>query len=59
MYKYLPLILLLTACIETVEIPVQINPFVCTNGWQYDLDGNAIVDNTGAQKTCAESVEQN
>ena len=51
MYKYLPL-LLLTGCIETIEVPVKVNPFACVDGWQYTLKGEPIVDEQGNQLVC-------
>ena len=51
-YKYLPIVLLLTSCIETVEVPVQINPYACVDGWQWTLEGSPIVDEQGNQLTC-------
>jgi len=45
-------ILLLTGCVETVEVPVQLNPFVCFDGFQWDLNGSEIVNENGEQLTC-------
>lgn len=58
MYKYLPIILLLTACIpeiEPVQLPVQITFYTCSSdGFQYTLDvpPEPIVDEFGNQLTC-------
>jgi len=51
MYKYLPIILL-TGCIETIEIPAQVNAYVCDEGWQWTLQGEPILDEKGRQLTC-------
>jgi len=58
MYKYLPIIILLTGCIpeiEPIEIPVQINLYVCSSdGFQYTFDNppQPIIDEQGNQLTC-------
>jgi len=51
MYKYILILMLsLTGCDQVID--VQINPYACVNGFKYDLEGNPIVDNVGAQETC-------
>lgn len=51
--KYLILIFALTGCqLEPIYAPVQFDPIVCSGGWQYDLNGNEIVDDTGAMRSC-------
>jgi len=54
MHKYLPIILLLQSCmeIETVQMPLQVNPYVCSDGWQYTLQGEPIIDEFGNQLMC-------
>lgn len=47
-------IFVLEACIEVEEIaiPVQISPFICKDGWKYDLQNEIIVDEFGAAIPC-------
>lgn len=56
MKKLLVIILLgfsLTGCkTGTVEMPVEIHPYVCVDGWQYDMLSHPIMDDFGAQLTC-------
>ena len=57
--KYLPIILLLTGClpeIEPIAIPVQITPYVCVDGYQWSLQSEPIVNEFGAQLTCANNA---
>jgi hypothetical protein len=57
MYKYvLILTLSLPGCYE--EIDVQINPYICINDYQWDLEGSAIVNDFGAQKTCTQRLNR-
>lgn len=49
-------VLLLTACGEMFQVTIQIDPYVCVSGYQWTLDGVAIVDNIGAQLTCESPV---
>jgi len=44
------LMLSLTGCYQ--EIDVQINPYVCIDGFKWDLAGNPIVNEFGAQESC-------
>ena len=50
MYKPILICLLLTGCIELPDVD-----YVCIDGWQWDIVGNAIVDEKGNQLNC-ESV---
>ena len=54
MIKYLPLVLLLTGCLEVEPINVNANEpdLPCLDGWQYDFLGQPIVDPYGAQLRC-------
>ena len=60
MYKYILLIVFLSGCNFEVETDVQINPFICSEGWQYEyseaclsgLGCNPKTDDYGAQLTC-------
>ena len=46
------LVLCLTACLPDVEVDVP-KTFKCSvDGFQYDQQGNPIVDNVGGQLTC-------
>jgi len=46
------LLLLLAGCVDLVEVPVQINPFICIDGFKWELDGTPIVNDVGAQEEC-------
>ena len=54
MYKLIPLLFLLTGCLEVDVDPVEakVPDMPCFDGWQYDFIGQPIVDPYGAQLTC-------
>jgi len=47
------LIFFLPGCYQ--EIDIQINPYICIGGFQWDLEGNPIVNDFGAQETCVDN----
>ena len=53
-YTLIIIFLLLQSCIEieVIEIPVQVKSYVCTDGWKWTLEGEAIVDDAGNQLMC-------
>jgi hypothetical protein len=44
----------LTSCDQVID--VQINPYACVDGFKYDLAGNPMVDQSGAQETCVSNT---
>jgi hypothetical protein len=44
----------LSGCDQVIE--VQINPYACVDEFKYDLAGNPIVDQNGAQETCVSNT---
>ena len=54
MYKLIPLLFLLTGCLQVDVDPVEakVPDMPCFDGWQYDFIGQPIVDPYGAQVRC-------